>query len=315
MRRTGRALLLVAVLALAGCGDDGGAGEVGDLVQGRLGDLDGTSYALLVPNGRLTVVVTDGQDTLGATEAADGQERDAPAGTEWVALDWRLEPGVDLDALQRTLMEDTGQRTTLALVTGDGTVDLGDAPGSSTTPSDTRTSGTVWVAVDEDAAPVLEVAFDDLTTSLDTGSGEVSGDMAAALGGLEEPTTGDCAPLRAPGGAADVACAYVVTRVPYLAGQGWSDEGWTVAQVETRVDEFERAGATYAVQSVQDASTMEGADGSTVVDERLDSLVSRLVAAGAPAQLEVRRDLQGVRTDGRGPDEATLTVSGVVDLG
>jgi hypothetical protein len=315
MRRTGAALILVAVLAIAGCGDDDGAGAVGDLVQGRLGDLDGPSYALLVPNGRLTVVVTDGQDSLGATEAADGQERDAPAGTEWVALDWRLEPGADLDALQRTLMEDTEQRTTLRLVTGDGTVDLGDAPGSSATPSGTRTSGTVWVAVEEGTAPVVEVAFDDLTTSLDTGSGEVSGDMAAALGDLEEPASGDCATLQAPGGAADVACAYVVTRVPYLPGRGWSDEGWTVAQVETRVDEFERAGATYAVQSVQDASTMEGADGSTVVDERLDSLVSRLVAAGAPAQLEVRRDLQGVRTDGRGPDEATLTVSGVVDLG
>jgi hypothetical protein len=88
-----------------------------------------------------------------------------------------------------------------------------------------------------------------------------------------------------------------------------------VAQVETRVDEFERAGATYAVQSVQDASTMEGAEESTVVDERLDSLVSRLVAAGAPHRLEVRRELEGVRTDGRGPDEATLAVSGVVEIG
>jgi hypothetical protein len=132
---------------------------------------------------------------------------------------------------------------------------------------------------------------------------------------LEAPESGDCPQLRARGGAADVACTYVVTGVPYLAGEGWSDDGWTVAQVETRVDRFERSRATYEVQSVTDDSSMEGADGSTVVDERLDSLVTRLVAEGTPSQLTVRRVLEGVRTDGPGPDDAVLTVSGVVELG
>lgn len=316
MRALATALALSAVLLAGGCGDEQGAGAAGDLVQGRLGDLDGTSHSVLLPNGELTVVVTDGQDSIGAAQAADGQKHEAPDGTHWVGLDWRLAPGAGLDPLQRTLMEDTAQRTGLALVTAGASVDLGEAPGSSSTSADTRTSGTVYVAVDTDVDPVIEVTFDGVTTSLDTGTGAVSGDQAAALTDLAAPITADCPPLRGTRTTVEVACTYVVTQVPYLAGSGWSGDGWTVAQVDTRADTFTRAGATYDVQATEDASAfVDAPDGdSTVVDERLDSLVTRIVAEGAMRQLDIVRVLSGVRTDGEGPDDATVELAASVDL-
>ena len=316
MRALATALVLGVVLLAGGCGDEEGASAAGDLVQGRLGDLDGTSHTLLLPNGELTVVITDGQDSVGATQAADGQEHEAPDGTHWLGLDWRLDPGAGFDPLQRTLMEDAGQGTGLALVTEDTSVDLGEAPGSTSTPADTRTSGTVYVAVDTEADPVVEVSFDGVTTSLDTGTGEISGDQAAALTDLEAPIADDCPPLRGTRTTAAVACTYVVTQVPYLAGSGWSADGWTVAQVDTRADTFTRGGATYEVQGTEDASAFADApDGdSTVVDERLDSLVARIVTEGPMTQLDIVRVLTGVRTDGEGPDDATVELAATVDL-
>ena len=136
---------------------------MGDLVQGRLGDVDGTTHSLLLPNGLLTVVISDGQSFISRSEAADGQEHEAPEGTEWVALDWRLDPGEGIHSFQRALMEDTSQPTSLVLVTGETSVDLGDAPGSTGTSANTRTGGTVYVAVDTDEATVIEVTFDGVT--------------------------------------------------------------------------------------------------------------------------------------------------------
>lgn len=316
MRARAATLLIGTILLTAGCGDDDAAGAAGDLVQGRLGELDGSQHSVLVPTGELTVTVTDGQDTLSPREAADAQERDAPAGTQWVGLDWTFSPGGDVDPLQRTLMRDPAARTTIALETGGTTVDLGDAPGATDTPAATRTSGVVYVAVDTDAAPVLEVGFDGETARLDTGTGQAEGGLVDLLDGLAAPATADCPPLRAQRGSADVTCSYVVTQVPYLAGRGWSDDGWTVAQVETRIDTFELGGSTYAVRDVTDSSTVEGAEpsASTVVDQRLDSLVSRVVAEGPATGLALVRRLSGVRTEGDGPDDATLVVSGSVAL-
>lgn len=212
-------------------------------------------------------------------------------------------------------MEDTAQRTSLALVAGEDRTDLGDAPGSTATPAGTRTSGIVWVAVETGAEPVVEVSFDGVTTTIDPTTGELSGDQAEALTDLPAPTSAACPPLRGSGGRADVDCAATVTTVPYLAGKGWSADGWTVAQVETRVDEFVRGQATYAVQEVADASTLDGGGESTVVDDRLDSLVTRVVAEGAAQRLEVARVLTGVRSDGEGPEDASLQVGTTIDLG
>lgn len=316
MRALVAALALGTVLLAGACGDDQPSATAGDLVQGRLGDLDGEAHGLLTPNGELTVVVVDGLDTIGARQAADGQEHPAPARTRWVALDWRLEPGRGIDPFQRTLMEDQTVRTNLALVAGDVSVELGDAPGSTGTPTDTRTSGIVYVAVAQDADAVVEVTFDGVDTSLDLGTGEVSGSQAAPLADLGAPVADDCPPLRADGVSADVDCSYVVTQVPYLAGRGWSDDGWTVAQVETRVDSFTRGASSYAVESVTDASTFVGVSGdaSTVVDDSLDSLVARVAAEGDPQQLEIVRSLAGVRTEGEGPDDATIELTGSLDL-
>jgi hypothetical protein len=314
MRALATALALATVLLAGGCGDEQGAGASGDHVQGRIGDLAGTSYGVSLPNGELTVVVADGQASIDSQDAADGQEHEAPDGTQWVGLDWRLDPGAGLDPLQRSLMEDTSQRTSLTLVAGDTRVDLGDAPGSTDTPAETRTSGVVYVAIDTDVDPVVEVSFAGVTASLDIATGEVTGDQVSALADLDPPVAADCPRLRGSRGSAEVACTYVVTRVPYLAGEGWSDEGWTVAQVETRADTFSLSGATYAVQSVEDASSLGEGEASTVVDERLDSLVARVVAEGAPTSLEIVRTFSGVLTDGDGPDDATVELTSSVDL-
>ena len=115
----------------------------------------------------------------------------------------------------------------------------------------------------------------------------------------------------------DVACAYTVAVLPYLSGQGWSDgEGWTVAQVETRVDSFTRARTTYDVTEAVDGSGFDGATGgSTVVDERLSSLVTRVIVDGAPDTLDIARTLTGLRAEGPGPEDATIELTGSVDLG
>lgn len=310
------ALALAGLLLVGGCGTDAGSAAAGDLVRGRLGDVDGASRSVLLPNGELTMLVGDGQASIAGTDAADGQDHAAPDGTEWIALDWRLDPGAGLDPWQRTLMEDTAQRTGLALVAGGTTTDLGDAPGSTSTPAETRTGGVVYVAVPTDATPVLEVTFDGETTSLDLTTGELSGGGADELTDLAAPVSAECPPLRGQRVTADVACTYTLTTVPYLSGEGWSEgDGWTVAQVEARVDAFTRAGTTYDVQAMTDGSGFDGATGlSTVVDERLTSLVSRVVVDGAPDTLDIARTLTGLRDDGQGPEDARAELTASVQL-
>ncbi|SEB59852.1 hypothetical protein SAMN04489844_0638 [Nocardioides exalbidus] len=311
-------LALASVLLVSACGgDESGSAQAGDLVRGRLGEVEGTTHSLLLPNGLLTVVAAEGPDSIGPTDAADGREHPAPDGAEWLTLDWELSPGEGLDPFQRTLMEDTAQRTTLELVAGDATTELGDAPGSTSTPTEVRTGGTVYVAVASGESPVVEVTFDGVTTSLDLDTGSATGDRADALADLAAPESAECPPLRGTGVSADVACTYTLTRVPYLSGQGWSDgDGWTVAQVETRIDSFTRAGTTYDVQGAEDASGFDGTTGeSTVVDERLTSLVTRVVVDGNPSTLDIARTLTGLRADGQGPEDASAELTGTVELG
>ena len=103
--------------------------------------------------------------------------------------------------------------------------------------------------------------------------------------------------------------------MPYLSGSGWSDDGWTVAQIETRGDTFVRGRGTYAVQGTEDDSGFDGETGtSTVADELLDRLTTRVVAKGEPAQLDIVRRLSGFLTDGNGPEDATVELSATVDL-
>ncbi len=69
-------------------------------------------------------------------------------------------------------MADPAARTTIALETGGATVSLGDAPGATGTPAETRTSGVVYVAVDSDSDPVdqestvIDERLDSLVTRL-----------------------------------------------------------------------------------------------------------------------------------------------------
>ncbi len=87
LRVSAAILALGAVLLTSACGDGEESAALGDQVQGRIGDLEGAEHSVLVPTGELTVTVTDGQEMIGAREAADGQEHQAPSGTTWVGLD------------------------------------------------------------------------------------------------------------------------------------------------------------------------------------------------------------------------------------
>ncbi|GAA1934396.1 hypothetical protein [Nocardioides hwasunensis] len=308
------AMALAVVLLAPGCGG-GDDGSVGDLVGGSLGEVEGIEHVVVVPNGPLTIVVGEAKGLLTGSEAADGREHVAPEGTEWVPLDWRLGIDDDLDPLQRTLMGDPSQRTTLELVAGVVTTTLGDAPGSTSTPAESRTGGPVYVIVATDSARVVEVTFDGVTASLDLGTGQVAGERAEALTDLAPPVSAVCPPLAGKRVTADVACTYTVATVPYLSGEGWAEDGWTVGQVETRIDSFERAGATYDVRAATDSSGFDGSTtGSTVVDERLTSLVTRFFVDGTPTRLDIARTLTGLRADGRGPEDATAELSTTVEL-
>ena len=117
--------------------------------------------------------------------------------------------------------------------------------------------------------------------------------------------------VRWSGGTAEVACGYTLTTVPYLGGRGWSSDGWTVAQVETRMDEFRAGRSTYATSEIADASELVGAGSSSseVVDRRLRSLVTRLVAEGPADALQVVQEVDGAKVDGDGPETADVTYS------
>jgi hypothetical protein len=306
-------LLLVGA---SGCGGDSSAASAGDVVQGRDGDVDGArSYAVLVPTGELTVQVSKPVDVLSARQAADGTTHEAPAGTGWVGVDWTFAPGADYDPLLRTLMDAPMVPTTVRLESAGTSTELGVAPGATGTPADTRTSGVVWVAVEQDAVPVVQVEFDGVIFSVDTASGEVTGEQAAALEDLTAPQAPECrlAPLGP--GAAEGTCVVTLAQVPYLAGRGWARLGWSVVRVETRVDTFRRDGSAYTVQEVQDGSVVDGRamdqDGAT---RRRGSLVTQVVTGGSPQVLNVDRTLSGVLADGGGPDEASVVVGAVVDL-
>lgn len=273
------ALGVCLAVSLTGCDADTGASDDA-VVQGRPGELDGSEFTLVVPNGGVRFQVGEPVDEITGTEAADGHAHEAPEGHDWIGVTWQFQPGADFDPFHRTLMHDPAQRTSLALVEGDSTFDLGDANHSTSTPADTRTSGIVYVPVSEGAGVRLEATFDGRTTAVDTSSGEVTGATTAFDGLDAAPEAVDCPRLTAQAGRADIACSYVLTSVPYLAGAGWSDDGWTVAQVETRVDTFQVGRSTYAVQGVTDASRLHGGSGSgkaesTIVADRLDSLVTR----------------------------------------
>ncbi|WGY03194.1 hypothetical protein QI633_05410 [Nocardioides sp. QY071] len=317
MRRTAAAVVAGAALVLSGCTGAADDAAIGDVVQGRTGDLSGVEHVVQLPSGRVRITLGKPTDAVSAEDAADGQEHAAPDGGDWVAVDWHFEPGAGLSPFTRSVMaEDDGPRTTLTLSADDETYRLGDVASTTKTPADTRTSGIVHVALPSGADPVLTVDFDGVTARVDTGSGEVTGELADALADPAEPVSGDCGGGDVAGGRTQVACTWTVTTVPYLPGHGWSDTGWTVAQAETRVDGFTRHGSRYTTSAITDASELTGAAASTseVVDARLTTLVARAVAEGPATGLSLVRTVQGTKVAGSGPDTASVTWTTTVPL-
>jgi hypothetical protein len=307
MRRAVLALGLASALWLVGCDDP--TARPGDIVQGRLGEVVGEEYVVQVPTGRVRFVLGERRDEVAAGDAADGQEHAAPEGTEWQAVDWSFEAGGGLSELHRVLMDDPVARTTLVLASSGDEVALGDATPSSEMPADTRTSGPVHVAVPEGETPALVVEFAGRSTRVDLGTGEAAGDLAASMSEASEPTAQDCSDGGLSAGTPAPACLATAAWGPYRAGEGWSDDGWTLAQLETKLDSFEIDGTRYGTRSTTESSRLldVGETSAETTYERGGALITHLLAPGRAAALRVDRTFAGNRQRGDGPEQAGTT--------
>lgn len=317
MRRLMVATGLVACLGVAGCSDTSPGAEIGDIVQGRLGDLEGDEHVVQVPTGQIGVVVGEPSEAVRGSDAADGQFHAAPDGATWVPIDWHYDSSDGLTPSLYTIMLDDEARTTISITAGGRTYELGEAGTSADAATRARTGGIVYVALPADEAPVVTVDFAGETAEVDTSTGEVSGDVVDAMAAVPEAVDGDCSGGTVDGGRAEVTCVYTLFSVPYLGGRGWSDDGFTVAFVRTQADEFTRGEATYATSTTAEHSELLGAGDSThkPMDIFRASLISHVEAEGSASVLRVRRTLEGSIIDGTGPDTAEVTYEARVPLG
>lgn len=207
-------------------------------------------------------------------------------------------------------------RTTVTLAAGTEVVEVGEVATGADRQTGARTSGVIYVALPEDESPMLTIDFAGVETVLDTATGEVNGAGAEAMAGLQEERVDRCSDGRVGGGRAEVVCGFTMVRVPYLSGRGWSDDGWTVVQMETRVDHFYVRGDQHVHAETVDASRLLGAGRSTSEEvlARRSSLVTRLSAQGRATSLRVRLEIEGSRVQGDGPDIATINYSALVPL-
>ncbi len=297
------ALVAAGLFGLSGCGDDAtGASAPGDIVQGRTGDVVGDELTIQLPTGQVQVDIGAPQDRVTAQEAADATQRPAGEGTDWVAVDWEFSPGAGLESLQRALMDDPQARAQVHLVVDSEQYDLGAVASGTAVPADVRTTGIIYVAVPHGAQVSAVVDF--------AGRELAEGSML-----LDAAVSGECTDARARtttarAATADARCVWTEQRVPYLPDRGWSDtSGWSVLRVETRIDSFTLGATEYVTEAFLDATTsVPGAD-TTVVDERLTSLVTHSVSEAGLGEVRMVRSLTGVRTVGPGPEDARLVWS------
>lgn len=260
--------LLVAGLLMAGsltgCAlVQGRSAAPGEVVQAREAtESAGDRVSVLVPVGRVEVVVGAPLDELGEDDTADLQERRAPEGGTWLPIAWELDDaGLPSYA---DLMATAPEPVVVRVRSGGATYELTDDLGSSSTP--------VHLAVDGDGSEVsLEVEYDGVTQVIAVSSGDRDAGAAAALYSLPDqlPPAPACprrgwirdASVR---GSVDCRLAPPIA-LPYLPEQGWAETGrtWLVLQTEVTLTDVTRRSrgnrGAVTVRSAADATSVAGA--------------------------------------------------------
>ncbi|MDP3893838.1 hypothetical protein [Nocardioides sp.] len=280
----------------------------------------GDKSSLLVPEGRLELVVTEPGETVPARDTLGSQDLSAASGARIVGIAWKVVPGA-ASTVQTALAGPGKAPGALAVLAGDQQFSL--------TEGEQWRRGAVFVAVPEDAELMVEVDYDTVTQRVDprTGRQEVS---AAAQPLYEEP--GDLADQSScrPGQGADpewtatMVCWARGTTVSYVHDVGWAPEHepWRVVQLEMRLDSAVHQGARYAATASSGTALLDGAEPALVIPREIGrgpgSISEYLVFPGSPGphELSVTRTWSLSRESGpaSAPDQQDLELTGSVEI-
>lgn len=318
---------------LAACGSEsGGASGGARVVQGvDTGDVTGDAFEVVVPSGEFTVTVGDPVDEVPADAAADGKAHPAPEGREYVGIAWS--PSGTAPAFGAVLHGTDPLPATIGVRTGGRELEVSEL---AMDPADGPANGVAWVPVDDGEAQ-LHVAYDGLTQTFDLDSGERTPgpadgfyDLAAAP--ADCPAVGPGRDVR--GMQYTITCQISpITAVPYLAGEGWAEDGrtWLVFDLTLTPSPFRWSptgdlGQPYASYRVdaQSGSAVSG-DGEAVVLAETDLAADVYTAtyavpadAGGPAAIDLVRTYELTRQKGDvdgAPDTETVTYRATVSTG
>jgi hypothetical protein len=318
-------LALLTAVALSGCGDDP-ADDAAVVPAAESLTIEGDEFEVMLPSGQFVFTVTEPRDELSASDAADGESREAPDGQQYVGLSWDWE-GMAGRAFALLNHDVDPQVASVSLATGDDEVRVFelDTQGS-------RPAGRTWVLVDHDADPRLEVTYDGHTQTVDLGTGQVDAGVADGLYDIAAYDV-DC-PDQGPGSGSDglqyrIDCTVgEVVAVPYVADLGWAAEGetWLLVQVELRPGEVrftagsEQAG--YRVDRQDGSVTVGDADAVELwqAEGRTDGFGATYavpVPVDGPWQLDITRsyDLSRTGTAPAAPATEHISYDSTVTLG
>lgn len=315
-RRTALAAALLACLGLAACreGDPDSGSTTDEYVQVRT-DVDGDTSFVQLPGGRVELVVTSPRSAVESSEAADSERHTTEDGDALVGVSWQYLPGEGVPTWLRAHVTNPEERIRLSMLSDGVTYPLGDATRVAGTPGDVRSAGNFYVPVSGSGENVrIEVGFDGVTQSVDARTGERETGRAASLyeKSPDLPRSRDCSAGRwTTRGQAKVECGWHTARVPYVAGLGWADQSWTLAQVSTTVDTYALGDSSYQLGELTDATTLDGEAPASTIDVAAapGQLAKILVFDKATGTLEVARSGDGALLSGTGPETVRIELT------
>lgn len=308
-RPSGLALAIaLAATGVAGC-SSGTEITVGDVeaTNAASGPVDGHRVSVVVPTGRLDVVVAEPRAEVGDQEAADDGRL--------VRLTTTFRDAeVRGDVWAFAAREGMAEPVTLALeVDGDrynvGVVRRGSDADADLAPDD----AVVAVPDDTDADEIrLIVGYDGLEQSVSADDGSREPGVADALYEQAErgPSTSCANGSFRPALPAEGRCRVgEARRVPYLPQLGWAEEGrsWLVVSLGTEVSGIRAGTARYVVDAVTDRTTYQGEPAAATIDERQDAgtwsaqLVFAAAESADPSRIRIALDFRLRLVDGTPP--------------
>jgi hypothetical protein len=258
-RRVAAAVGLATLLPLlAGCGEDAGELEVGDVVSARdEGQFaDGRASFVMLPIGRLEVSLGEPVTELGERDTRDLTPQQAPAGATFVPITWQYDAGTF--GLYDEYLGDPASPV----------IDLVSDSASYRLPPPAEvgeSSESFYVLVSGSADDAeLSVDYDGVVQTLDLFTGERDEGAAAALYDLEPlgrpiRSCKEAAEFGQTQGFPDYRCKIGhSTRLPYANGE-WAEPGrtWLGVSLSTAVRRFDvygpapGSGALYVSDSVE----------------------------------------------------------------